>query len=85
MYNNDNDNINYKINKKNSNDKEMNCVNSDNSTTNNGQWNKACMCTGPEVNGSWIPCNNANKLAFFNHLVTMLCVFALFFVLTVIM
>ena len=43
------------------NDTIMGC---DNSTI--GQWNKACMCTGPDVNGSWIPCNSATKSAFGN-------------------
>ena len=49
-------------------DNSMNCDNKSINNTNNGQWNKACMCTGPDVNGSWIPCNSATKLAFLNNL-----------------
>ena len=48
--------------------------NDDNSTkTSNGQWNKACMCTGPDVNGSWIQCNSSTNLAFFNIVLTIVC------------
>ena len=56
--------------KNNNDDNSMNCDNKFiNNTNNNGQWNKACMCTGPDVNGSWIPCNSATKLAFLNNFI----------------
>ena len=66
VYNN-NDNNGNKM-KTNSNNKEA--INCDNST--DSQWNKACMCTGPDLNGSWIPCNTASsKLmpTFFNGII----------------
>ena len=37
-----------------------------NETKNDSQWNKACMCTGPYVNGSWVPCNSSSKLQAFS-------------------
>ena len=37
-----------------------------NETKNDSQWNKACMCTGPDVNGSWVPCNSSSKLQAFS-------------------
>ena len=52
-------------------DNSMNCDNKPINSTNNGQWNKSCMCTGPDVNGSWIPCNSAQKLAFLNNFMKM--------------
>ena len=55
--------------------------NDDNSTkTSNGQWNKACMCTGPDVNGSWIPCNSSIHLAFFNKDLTIFCILMIYMI-----
>ena len=37
-----------------------------NETKNDGQWNKACMSTGPDGNGPWVPCNSSSKLQAFS-------------------
>ena len=81
LYDNNNNDNNGNNNK--NQDNSFNCDisndNDDNSTkTSNGQWNKACMCTGPDVNGSWIPCNSSIHSAFFNKSLTIICILTIF-------
>ena len=79
LYDSNNENVDNNENQDNSFNCDISNDNDDNSTkSSNGQWNKACMCTGPDVNGSWIPCNSSNHSAFVNEFLTILSILTFF-------